>query len=243
MSDDTSHSSGHPSGHPSGDPQAGPKDQAPPDASDRGETSLDGDIEPAAGTADDPIAVGEIQAGDQSELAQALGGPVDVSIARRIPTSRGRGDKASSVASTITTGADTGAPTDPEDEVDLVVSLDTIVGIIDAARSVGELQEESTNEDLQDPEVGDDVDPDGLEGTLKGLIDELNEDEQAALIALTWIGRGDYDTSEWKELLRLAKERNEAGTAAAYLMGMEMFGDYLSEGVAAFGFSAEEVAR
>ncbi|WP_458097059.1 DUF3775 domain-containing protein [Roseomonas sp. WA12] len=132
---------------------------------------------------------------------------------------------------------------DPDDEVDLVVSLATIVGIIDAARGVGELQEEATNEDVQDPEVADEIDPDAMADTLKGLINELNEDEQAALIALTWIGRGDYDASEWQEVQRLAKERNEDGSAADYLTGMELFGDYLSEGVAAFGYSAEEVAR
>ena len=132
---------------------------------------------------------------------------------------------------------------DPDDEVDLVVSLATIVGIIDAARGVGELQEEATNEEVQDPEVADEVDPDGMADTLKGLINELNEDEQAALIALTWIGRGDYDASEWQEAQRLAKERNEDGSAAEYLTNMELFVDYLSEGVDAFGYSAEEVAR
>lgn len=132
---------------------------------------------------------------------------------------------------------------DPDDEMDLGISLATIVGIIDAARAVGELEEEETNEDVQDEELPDDSDPDAMADTLKGLIDELNEDEQASLIALTWIGRGDYDASEWEETLRLAKERNEGGTAAEYLTGMEMFGDYLSEGVAAFGISAEEVAR
>ncbi|MFH5925321.1 DUF3775 domain-containing protein [Roseomonas xinghualingensis] len=132
---------------------------------------------------------------------------------------------------------------DPDDEVDLVVSLATIAGIIDAARAVGELEEEANNEDVQDEEVPDENDPDALADTLKGLIDELNEDEQAALIALTWIGRGDYDASEWDEALRLAKERNEAGTAAEYLTNMELFGDYLAEGVAAFGYSIEEIAR
>ncbi|MDB5368851.1 MAG: hypothetical protein JWP20_409 [Roseomonas sp.] len=132
---------------------------------------------------------------------------------------------------------------DPDDEVDLVVSLATIVGIIDAARAAGELEEEATNEEVQDEEVPGDNDPDAMADTLKGLIDELNEDEQAALIALTWIGRGDYDASEWNEALRLAKERNETGSASEYLTNMELFGDLLSEGVAAFGMSAEEVAR
>ncbi len=199
--------------------------------------------DPAAGTADEPIQPGELQAGDRSELAQALGGPVDISPGRGRRSSQGSGEAGLPPDGTTAARADMGGRPDPDDEVDLVVSLATVVGIIDAARAVGELEEEATNEEVQDPEVPDEVDPDGLADTLKGLIDELNEDEQAALIALTWIGRGDHDASEWQEVLRLAKERNEGGGAAEYLTNMELFGDYLSEGVAAFGYSAEEVAR
>jgi len=38
--------------------------------------------DPAAGTAEEPVSPGEFQAGDRSELAQALGGPVDISPIR-----------------------------------------------------------------------------------------------------------------------------------------------------------------
>ena len=38
--------------------------------------------DPAAGTADHPVSPGEFQAGDRSELASALGGPVDISPIR-----------------------------------------------------------------------------------------------------------------------------------------------------------------
>lgn len=38
--------------------------------------------DPAAGTADEPVSPGEFQAGDTSELASALGGPVDISPIR-----------------------------------------------------------------------------------------------------------------------------------------------------------------
>jgi hypothetical protein len=134
-------------------------------------------------------------------------------------------------------------PYDPDGEVDLVVSLPTIVGIIDAARAAGELQEEATNEEVQDPETPDEVDPDAMTDTLKGLIADLNEDEQAALIALTWIGRGDYDASEWEEARRLARERNADGSAPDYLAEMELLGDLLSEGLAAFGIVPEGEER
>ena len=82
-----------------------------------------------------------------------------------------------------------------------------------------------------------------MDGSLRGLIDDLNEEEQATLIALTWIGRGDYEASEWREALRLARERNADATAAKYLSETEMLGDLLSEGAAALGHPAEVEER
>ena len=130
-----------------------------------------------------------------------------------------------------------------DDDVDLGITTPTVVSIIDAARAVDEMEEDESNEDLQDEENPEDSDPDALAEALEEQINALNEDEQAALIALAWIGRGDYDAEDWEEALRLARERNEAGGAAAYLMGMEMLGDLLSEGLEAFGINAEEIGR
>jgi hypothetical protein len=81
------------------------------------------------------------------------------------------------------------------------------------------------------------------EDALHDFILELNEDEQAALIALAWTGRGDYGPEDWEEATRLAAERNIGSDAAGYLMGMDMLGDLLAEGVAAFGLSIEDVER
>ncbi|MBN9073676.1 MAG: DUF3775 domain-containing protein [Rhizobiales bacterium] len=69
---------------------------------------------------------------------------------------------------------------------------------------------------------------------LRELISDLNVDEAAELIALAWIGRGDYDGSEWAEALAEARQRGNRKTAA-YLMGMPMLGDYLEEGLEAIG--------
>ena len=132
---------------------------------------------------------------------------------------------------------------EPDDEMDLGIAMPTVVGIIDAARAVDEMEEDKANEDLQDEESPEDSDPDAMAAELEALIDELNEDEQAALVALVWVGRGDHETDDWPEALRLARERNEAGSTATYLMGMELLGDLLSEGLAAFGTPAEEIGR
>ncbi|RVC39822.1 DUF3775 domain-containing protein, partial [Mesorhizobium sp. M4A.F.Ca.ET.090.04.2.1] len=45
------------------------------------------------------------------------------------------------------------------------------------------------------------------EEELRELIDDLNVDEAAELIALAWVGRGDYDASEWADALAAARER------------------------------------
>lgn len=130
---------------------------------------------------------------------------------------------------------------DDEDEVDLGIPITTVAGIIAAAKEIDELQEHEDAEDTQDEEDPDESDPDAMAEALEEQIEALNEDEQAALVALAWIGRGDHDADEWAEAVKLAKERTEAsGSAASYLMGLEMLGDLLSEGLAAFGISYEE---
>ena len=134
-------------------------------------------------------------------------------------------------------------PSDDE-EVDLGISLQTVANIIDAARASDETEERAANEDLVADEEGSTTeDPDLTAENLGELLEELNEDEQASLVALAWTGRGDYEPDEWKEALRLAHERNEAGATADYLTGMEMLGDLLSEGLAAFGIVVEEIER
>jgi hypothetical protein len=73
---------------------------------------------------------------------------------------------------------------------------------------------------------------------LRDAIDSLNIDEREELLALTWLGRGDYDAADWPEALRQARE---TGTAreADYLMGTPLLADYLEEGASALGLSLE----
>lgn len=134
-----------------------------------------------------------------------------------------------------------------DDEVDLGISLETVATVVDLARALqgseqtdpAQLSEDDNSEAALLQEKPEDV----TEDALHDFISELNEDEQAALIALAWVGRGDYGPEEWEEAVRLAAERNEGRDAAAYLMSMDMLGDLLAEGVAAFGLSIEDVAR
>ncbi|RAI58728.1 DUF3775 domain-containing protein [Roseicella frigidaeris] len=136
---------------------------------------------------------------------------------------------------------------DDDDDVDLGISLETVATVVDHARAV-QVTEETDPAQLSEDENSEAAllqeNPDDLtEDSLREFIDGLNEDEQAALIALAWVGRGDFGSEEWEEALRLAAERNENGGAGDYLLGMDMVGDLLSEGVAAFGLSLEEIER
>lgn len=138
-------------------------------------------------------------------------------------------------------------PTDDDDDVDLGISLETVATVVDHARALQGLEEgdaETLDEDEDSEAALLQEDPDDLtEETLIAFIDGLNQDEQAALIALAWTGRGDYTADEWDEAIRLALERNEASGTGTYLVGMDMLGDMLAEGVAAFGLSIEDIER
>ncbi|MGD9980590.1 MAG: DUF3775 domain-containing protein [Hyphomonadaceae bacterium] len=71
---------------------------------------------------------------------------------------------------------------------------------------------------------------------LSAAIRQLSEEAKASLVALAWLGRGDYGASEWREALAAARERRQAPTAR-YLMGMPLLGDYLEGGADALGIN------
>jgi hypothetical protein len=74
---------------------------------------------------------------------------------------------------------------------------------------------------------------------LSGFIRGLNEDEQIDLVALMWLGRGDGELDNWREL-RAEASRAHNNRTAAYLLGTPMFADYLEEALSAFGMSFED---
>lgn len=77
---------------------------------------------------------------------------------------------------------------------------------------------------------------------IKAFVDDLNEDEQIDLVALTWVGRGDYGISEWEEArTEAARARDEHGHTAEYLLGAPMLGDLLEEGLSQFDLNCEDV--
>jgi len=77
---------------------------------------------------------------------------------------------------------------------------------------------------------------------LRDAIEGLNIDEREELLALMWLGRGDYDAASWPEALRQARE-TRTSTEAGYLLGTPLLADYLEEGVSALGLSLEGFER
>lgn len=138
------------------------------------------------------------------------------------------------------------AGTPDDDGVDLGISLEAVATIVDHARAL-QGKEEAGVADGEDADseaaLLEDSPDDMTEESLHAFITELNEDEQASLIALAWTGRGDYGPEDWDEARALAAERNDGRDAAEYLLAMDNLGDLLAEGVAAFGLSIEDVER
>jgi hypothetical protein len=75
---------------------------------------------------------------------------------------------------------------------------------------------------------------------LWGAISSLNDDERSELVALTWLGRGDFEDSEWAEALAQARQTRSSRTAR-YLVGTPLLADYLEEGVSRLGFALEDL--
>lgn len=75
------------------------------------------------------------------------------------------------------------------------------------------------------------------EGELRGLIDRMGEEEQAALVAVMWVGRGAFEAEDWAEAYETAL--SEATTPTAdYLIGTPHLADNLEAGLEAYGYDA-----
>jgi len=82
---------------------------------------------------------------------------------------------------------------------------------------------------------------DRAEGELRGFIDRLTEEEQVALVAVMWIGRGAFEAEDLAEALETAAA--EASTPTAdYLLGTPHLADHLEAGMDALDLnvSSEE---
>jgi hypothetical protein len=134
---------------------------------------------------------------------------------------------------------------DPNPDVDLAISAETVCFLIVKAREfdvkdeVTEPDPGSNPSDDRDLEVLEAHPDDPSEEEIRAAIDALSVDEQIDLVALAWLGRGDYDVKDWPSVRREAAEAHNNKTAD-YLLGLPLLGDYLEEGLSLVGRNCEE---
>jgi hypothetical protein len=90
-----------------------------------------------------------------------------------------------------------------------------------------------------DVEILGDTPDNSTEEELRDAIDGLNLAERQELLALLWLGRGDYDAEAWPEALRQAHDAMNAHETD-YFLGTPLLADYLEEGANALGLSLED---
>jgi len=131
----------------------------------------------------------------------------------------------------------------------LTIRLEKLAYIVQKAREYdAEVPSESDAEEGSDAADDDerqillDTPDNPTAQELRDALDGLNIDEREELLALLWLGRGDYDAQSWGEALRQARE-TRTSTETDYLLGTPLLGDYLEEGVEALGLSLEGFER
>lgn len=138
-----------------------------------------------------------------------------------------------------------GIETDAEQEIDLEIDPATVCFLIAKARAfdakVGAADRDDVSQQGEDEmhDVLEDYGDDPVVEEIRSTIHDLNVDEQVELVALTWVGRGDFAAEEWDDALAAAQERR-TGPTADYLLGVPLLGDLLEEGFTALGYTCED---
>ena len=103
--------------------------------------------------------------------------------------------------------------------------------------------EEPDNVDDTGEEVLSVLDDDintSVEEELRGILDDLADDQIAEVLAFCWIGAGTYDATEWDEALETAAEER---APIDELLEMPMMASVLEQGLAAFDLSCAEMGE
>jgi hypothetical protein len=127
----------------------------------------------------------------------------------------------------------------------LTVSSESVCFIIVKAR------EFDAQDVVTDPDSGSNAADDKMASVLEAhsddltqkeivaFINALSDEEQADLVALLWLGRGDGTMEDWDDL-RDEAQRQHNNRTAAYLLGEPLLSDHLEEGLSQFGLTCED---
>jgi hypothetical protein len=77
---------------------------------------------------------------------------------------------------------------------------------------------------------------------LRGGLLGLNVEERAEVLALVWLGRGDYVAEQWSDAVSEARAHEDRGRIDA-LIGIPLLAEYLEDGLSQLGYSCADVER
>lgn len=131
----------------------------------------------------------------------------------------------------------------PELPPELSISLEKVCFVIAKARELDvkvapEELDDASDEDMMQRILEDYTDDPTFEELRSFLVDQ-NDDELKELLALTWLGRGDFTIEEWRSGLRRVRDVRRYHTSD-YLLGTPLLADFLEEALSQFGLSCEE---
>ncbi|HEX9770543.1 MAG TPA: DUF3775 domain-containing protein [Kiloniellales bacterium] len=130
----------------------------------------------------------------------------------------------------------------------LEISPEKVAHVIVKAREfdakVGLWDEPSSAVNLDDDgdAILEDRASDATRSEVAEFIAALNEDEQASLVALVWVGRGTYSADELEEAIETARAERTNPTED-YLLGIPLLADFLEEGLEKLGYSIEDIEQ
>ncbi|MFD2110705.1 DUF3775 domain-containing protein [Thiorhodococcus fuscus] len=127
----------------------------------------------------------------------------------------------------------------------LHLKLETLCRIIDKAREFQAKEEvvipdspSSPTEDWALQILADHSEDYSVQEMMQA-IGTMSERQRAELVALMWLGRGDYSIEDWESAVDDAIG-DYSLNAAAYLLSHPMIADHLTEGLIAHGYSCED---
>lgn len=124
----------------------------------------------------------------------------------------------------------------------LDINPDTVCRLAELARVFHAQEEVVIPEEPDDPSgdwptqiLADHAGDSTLE-EFRGIVNDLEPDQQQQVVALLWLGRGDFEVDEWDEAVRQASE-NWTESTANYLIAHPMLPDYLTDGLDQHGYT------
>lgn len=138
--------------------------------------------------------------------------------------------------------------------MELLTPLETLCRLILRAKEL-EAQVPAADPD-EDPENVDDLDDEGdqalstledelntgVEEEIQATLDDLADDQLSEVLALAWVGRGTYDSSEWEDALAEANEL-DPDERIDELLDMPLLAGHLEAGLAAFDYSCDGLGQ